>query len=339
MTYSDTDSTNVNQQVEIAMSRTINRRAFVTSAALVLATSLTAVPALSQDNFKAAIVMPGIITDQSWNQTGYEGIKRAEEVLGIEVAYSERVHQPDQLEALTDYARRGYNVVIGHGGEFVDAVERAAARHPDTLFVVTNGFISGDNISSVTFNFKQFGYVIGFLAGNMSEAGKGGYISAQRIQVATDLEEGFKNGFRSIHPDAEILVAYTNDWDDVARAKEAALNQLDQGVDVIFPLLDNAQIGALQAAQERDAWSFGVWQDIYENWPDTVLQSAVMDFRIALVDYLRLVRDGETEGTVYQFEIGTEAGTLGTYNPAIPQDIVTATEELVAKLNSGEIQP
>jgi basic membrane protein A and related proteins len=321
------------------MTSPINRRAFVTSAALAVAAGLSAAPVLAQDDFKAAIVMPGNITDQSWNQTGYEGIKRAEEELGIEVAYSERVHQPDQLEALTDYARRGYNVVIGHGGEFVDAVERAAARHPDTLFVVTNGFISDDNISSVTFNFKQFGYAIGFLAGKMSEAGKGGYISAQQIQVATDLEEGFKNGFRSVHPDAEILVAYTNDWDDVAKAKEAALNQLEQGVDVIFPLLDNAQIGALQAAQERGAWSFGVWQDIYENWPDTALQSAVMDFRIALVDYLGMVRDGATEGTVYQFDIGTEAGTLGTYNPAIPEDIVAETEEVVAKLNSGEIQP
>jgi basic membrane protein A len=325
--------------MEETMTSSTNRRVFVTSAAFVVAAGLAAAPALSQDDFKAAIVMPGIITDQSWNQTGYEGIKRAEEQLGIEVAYSERVHQPDQLEALTDYARRGYDVVIGHGGEFVDAVQRAAERHPDTLFVVTNGFISDDNISSVTFNFKQFGYAIGFLAGKMSEAGKGGYISAQQIQVATDLEDGFKQGFRSVHPDAEILVAYTNDWDDVAKAKEAALNQLDQGVDVIFPLLDNAQIGALQAAQERDAWSFGVWQDIYENWPDTALQSAVMDFRIGLVDYLRLVRDGATEGTVYKFDIGTDAGTLGTYNPAIPADIVAETEEVVAKLNSGEIQP
>lgn len=333
------DSTNLNQKMEEAMPKSINRRAFMTSAALVVATGLAAAPALSQDDFKAAIVMPGNITDQSWNQTGYEGIMRAKEQLGIEVAYSERVHQPDQLEALTDYARRGYDVVIGHGGEFVDAVERAAERHPDTLFVVTNGFISDDNISSVTFNFKQFGYAIGFLAARMSEAGKGGYISAQQIQVATDLEEGFKTGFRSVHPDAEILVAYTNDWDDVAKAKEAALNQLEQGVDVIFPLLDNAQIGALQAAQERDAWSFGVWQDVYENWPDTALQSAVMDFRIALVDYLKLVRDGATEGTVYQFDIGTEAGTLGTYNPAIPEDIVAETKEVVAKLNSGEIQP
>jgi basic membrane protein A and related proteins len=295
--------------------------------------------ALAQDDtFRAAIVMPGNITDQSWNQTGYEGIKRAEEELGIEVAYSEQVAQPDQLEALSDYARRGYDVVIGHGGEFVDAVQRAAERHPETLFVVTNGFISGENLASVTFNFKQFGYVIGFIAANMSDGETAGYLSAQRIKVATDLEEGFREGFQSVHPEAQILVTYTNDWDDVARAKEAALNQINQGADVIFPLLDNGQIGALQAAQEQDAWSFGVWQDVYQSWPDTVLQSAVMDFRIALVDFLEMAQNGEAAGEVYQFDIGTEAGTLGEYNPAIPEDVVAETEALIQRLSSGELQ-
>ena len=319
-------------QKEIIM---IARRTFIHAAAL-CGLFAFAGPAAAQD-FKAAIVMPGNITDQSWNQTGYEAIMRAKDELGIEVAHSEKVAQPDQLEAMSDYARRGYDVVIGHGGEFVDAAERAAERFPDTLFVVTNGFVSKDNLASVTFNFKQFGYVVGALAARMSEAGKGGYISAQKIKVATDLEDGFKEGFRSVKPDAEILVAYTNDWDDVAKAKEAALNQLNQGVDVIFPLLDNAQIGALQAAQEKDAWSFGVWQDIYENWPDTVLQSAVMDFRVALVDFLRMAKNGEAEGKVYAYDIGTEAGRLGTYNPAIPEEVVEETKALIEKLNSGEL--
>ena len=37
---------------------------------------------------------------------------------------------------MSDYARRGYQIVIGHGGEFQDAAERVAAKYPDTMFVV-----------------------------------------------------------------------------------------------------------------------------------------------------------------------------------------------------------
>jgi basic membrane protein A len=95
----------------------------------------------------------------------------------------------------------------------------------------------------------------------------------------------------------------------------------------------------VQAAQEQDAWSFGVWQDIHANWPDTVLQSAVMDFRIALVDFLRMAKNGEAEGKVYKFGIGTDAGKLGTYNEAIPAELVDETEAVIEKLKSGEIQP
>jgi basic membrane protein A and related proteins len=316
----------------------VHRRTFIGAAAVATALALVSPASMAQD-FKAAIVMPGNITDQSWNQAGYEGIMRAKQELGIEVAYSEKVAQPDQLEAMSDYARRGYNIVFGHGGEFVDAAQRAAARHPRTIFVVTNGFVSGKNLASLTFNFKEFGYAIGFVAGKMTKSGKGGYISAQKIKIATDLEDGFKKGFQSVRPGAEILVTYTNDWDDVAKAKEAALNHLDRGVDVIFPLLDNGQIGALQAAKERKAWSFGVWQDIYDNWKDTALQSAVMDYRIALVDFLRQAKEGKIEGKVYAIDIGTPAGRLGTFNPAIPAEVVNETKQVIEKLRTGQIEP
>lgn len=311
---------------------------------LLAATALAAVASLlcggpaAADTFKAAIVMPGNITDQSWNQTGYEAIMLAKEKLGIAVAYSEKVAQPDQVEAMADYARRGYNVVFGHGGEFVDAAMRAGRRYPDTLFVITNGFVSDKNVASLTFEFKQFGYVLGYLGGKMSKTGRGGYISAQKIKVATDLEEGFKAGFRKVHPGATILVAYTNDWDDVAKGKEAALNQISQGVDVVFPLLDNAQIGALQAAEEKGVWSFGVWQDIYKSWPKTVLQSAVMDFKVAIVEFLTMAKAGKAKGQVYAYSIGTEAGVLGTYNPAIPDKVKAEVEAVIGDLKSGKLK-
>lgn len=300
--------------------------------------AMTGAAQAADSSFKAAMVMPGSITDQSWNQQGYEAIMRAKEVLGIEVAYSEKVAQPDQLEAMSDYGRRGYNVVFGHGGEWVDAAKRAAKRNKDTLFVVTNGFVKDQGVASLTFNFKQFGYTLGFLAGKMSEKPKTGYISGQKIQIATDLEDGYKKGFASVHPDAEFLVTYTNEWDDVAKGKEAALNQLDQDIEVVFSLLDNAQIGVLQAAQEKGAWAFGVWQDVYENWPDTALQSAVMDFRVAIVDFLKDAMEGKVSNEVYQVEIGTDAGTLGTYHPSIPKEVVEETEEVIRKLHSHEIK-
>ncbi|MEE9360075.1 MAG: BMP family ABC transporter substrate-binding protein, partial [Hyphomicrobium sp.] len=149
-------------------------------AALALVSVMLTPPAMA-DAFKVALVMPGNITDQSWNQAGYEGLMNAKKELGIEVAFSEKVAQPDQAEAMADYARRGYNVVIGHGGEFQEAANRVARKHPDTLFVVHNGTEPAKNIATLDFYYKQFGYLLGVIAGRMSKSGKVGFIGAQKI--------------------------------------------------------------------------------------------------------------------------------------------------------------
>ena len=212
---------------------------------------------------RVAIVMPGNITDKSWNQAGYEGLMRAKEELGIEVAFSEKVAQPDQAEALADYARRGYEIVIGHGGEFQEAANRVASRHPETMFVVNNGTEPAENLATADFYYRQFGYLLGYLGGKMSETGKGGFIGAQKIKFSTDLQESFVEGFKAARADGEVFVAWTNDWDDIAKGKEAALNQINQGADVIFPTMDNAAIGSLQAAKDNGVWAFGLYYDAH----------------------------------------------------------------------------
>lgn len=314
------------------------RRTFITSTLIggALATGLGGRSWAA--NYKVAIVMPGNITDQAWNQAGYEAMLKAKEKHGIEIAYSEKVAQPDQLEAMSDYARRGYNLVIGHGGEFVDATKRAAARHPNTMFLLTNGFISDKNLASLAFQFKEFGYVLGFLAGRMNKTGKVGFLSGQKIKVATEFEEGYRAGYKAGNPKGEIVSAWTNDWDDVAKGKEATLNLINQGADIVFSLLDNGQIGSLQACQQKKAFGFGIWTDMYSDWKDTVLQSAVMNLGVGLVDLLQTAKEGKLEGKVYYLGIGSEAGHLGTFNPAIPQDVVKETEDLVQKIKAGTVK-
>jgi basic membrane protein A len=308
----------------------------VISAGILMSRSLRA------EALKVAIVMPGNITDKSWTQAGYEGLGRARDELGIEVAYSEKVAQPDQAEAMADYARRGYNVVIGHGGEFQDAANRVASQFPETTFIVHNGTEPGGNIATLDFNYRQFGYVLGYMAGKMSKTGKGGWIGAQKIKFSTDLEASYKDGFLKARPDGEVFVAYTNDWDDIAKGKEAALNQISQGADVIFPTMDNAAIGSLQAAQEKGVWAFGLYYDALPDWPNTVLQSAVMDIKSAMVDVLRLARDGKLEAKNYKFGVNApdpKAGRLGSFHSAVPAKLQDEVSKMIEGMVAGTFQP
>lgn len=292
-------------------------------------------------SFKLALVLPGSITDKSWNQAGYEGLMRVKEELGVEVAYSEKVAQPDQAEALADYARRGYNVVAGHGGEFQEAANRVANRYPDTIFIVHNGVEpNGKNVAITEFYYSQFGYILGYIAGKMSDAKKTGFIGAQKVKSHIELIESYTNGFKSVHPDGKVITAWTNDWDDIAKGKEAALNQISDGADVIFPTQDNAAIGSLQALRDKNVWGFGLWYDAIADWPDTVLQSAIFDIRSVMVEYAGRAKAEGLKGVTYSYDLNTPGqARMGTYHSAIPSDVKAEVEALISKMKSGEFNP
>lgn len=290
------------------------------------------------DGFKAAMVMPGVITDKSFNQSGYEAMLLAQEELGIEVAYSEKVAQPDQPEALADYARRGYDVVIGHGGEFQDAVERVARRYPDTMFLITNGVTAGENIAILRFKDEDLTFPLGYIAGKMSQSGVAAFVGGQQIQFCLDQQRGFNNGFKHARPDGKILAAWTNDWDDVAKGKEAGLSVISQGADMLYANLDNSIVGTYQAVREKGKHAFGVFYDAYQDWPDIILQSAVMSWKHAVFTLLKTAQESGLEPIVYRIghEVPTAAG-LGTFHPAIPAELQTEVRQLVRDIISGKI--
>ena len=88
------------------------------SAALsVLTIALWILPTSASAQDKAAVLLPGSVNDQSWNAQGYQGVASLK-ALGWEVAYSENVQPADMAQALQDYARRGYTLLIGHTGRF-----------------------------------------------------------------------------------------------------------------------------------------------------------------------------------------------------------------------------
>lgn len=314
-----------------------SRRCLLAAAAA--AVCVTGASAASVQDFKAAIVLPGIKTDKSFNQAGYEGVKLAAEELGIEFAFSEKVPQPDQPEALSDYARRGYNVVIGHGGEFQESVDRVARRFPDTKFIIVNGVKAGGNVATMSFDFPALGYVMGYVAGKTSESGKAGYIGAQKLKFYVELGEGFEKGFKAARPDGEVFTAWTNDWDDVAKGKEAALSQIGQGADIVFPSMDNAVVGSYQGAKERGKKAIGIYYDAVSDWPDVMIQSAVFDMRHALVKILTDAKNGALEGKSYIYGLETpEATRIGSYGAGVGDDVKKETEAVIEKIKAGEIK-
>jgi basic membrane protein A len=206
--------------------------------------------------------------------------------------------------------------------------------------VVNNGTQPRKNLATVDFYYGQLGYLMGITAGRMSKTGKAGWIGAQKIKFATDLQSSFERGFKDARPGGEVFTAWTNDWDDIAKGKEAALNQISQGADAVFPTMDNAAIGSLQAAKDNGAWAFGLYYDAIADWPDTVLQSAIFDIRSAMVAYLKQAKEAGLEGKNYKYSLATpEAARLGSFHPDIPPELQKEVADLAEQMEQGQLEP
>ena len=301
-------------------------------AASLIATAVQAV------DIKAAVILPGLVNDKSFNQNVFEGIEKIKKDLGVEAVYSEKVPQPSQVEVMSDYARRGYNVIVGAGAEYTDAAKRVASQFPDAKVVVLNG-APVEGVATINFENEQFGYVLGLAAGRMSKSGTVGALSAQQVPAFDQIVAGYRAGVEAGNPSGKVLVAYTNDWSDIAKAKEASLNMISQGADVILPYLDGGFLGVVQAAKQRTVHVVGVVADLSGPYPEENLLSTILDFGGALYMAVDMAKKGELQPHDYRFGIGTEAGKLGGFNPAVSAEVKADVEKAIAAMKDGSLKP
>ncbi|HEY9300867.1 MAG TPA: BMP family protein, partial [Phormidium sp.] len=285
-------------------------------------TTTNTTAATDAKNFKIAMVLPGIITDKAWNQAGFEGLNTTKTKLGVETAFVEKVTQADQTEALSDFARRGYNLVFAHGGQFDAAIQQVATQFPKTFFVGVNGAVQGANMASLRIDHLQASYICGIIAANMTKSNKLAYLAAQSFQATDEELRGFQLGAKSVKPNIQVTPSYTGDWNDAAKAKEATLALISSGVDVIYPWLDNASPAVLQTAAEKGVFAFGNTTDQLEVAPKAVLTSAVKRIDLAIAYLADLATKNNLKGEIYT--LGLERADilyLGKFNEIVPQQI------------------
>jgi basic membrane protein A len=130
---------------------------------------------------------------------------------------------------------------------------------------------------------------------------------------------------------------YSQDWEDQAKCKELALNQIAAGSKVVFQVAGGCGLGAISAAKDRDVWGVGVDADQSFLGPH-VLTSALKGVDSAVFLTIQAVEEGTFEGGKNAvFGIDQEGVGLGTLSPNANADDVSAVEEVEEQLASGEI--
>lgn len=286
---------------------------------------------------KAALLLSGPINDGGWNTSAYEGLTRLRDELGFEIAYTELVPQAEQKSILRNYARRGYDLVIGHGFEFGDSILEVAEEFPDVNFYQVGGEVFAENVGSGVFSLGELSYVAGKLAAKFTKTNKIGFVGAMEIPTIQAEVNTMRDAIKKYNPGATFTVAYTGSWTDVNKGKEAALAQIANGVDIIVAIGDACDVGAIQAAKENGAYVIGWSGDFNSLAPETVLVSIVESVPHLIVSQGEMLKEGNWKAVSKAWGAREGAKFPGTWSPVVPEEL---KKELMADfedMKSGKL--
>ena len=298
------------------------------------------------ESLRVTMVYPSDCVDSAAYCLAFHiGVKTAEEELGIALTEVNGMeNDPIATEMLLREAAQNSDLVLTAGYQMGDVLARVAPEFPDARFAIFDVVLDIPNVASVNYKSNEGSFLAGAIAALKSENAKIGYIGGVDVPLLREFEAGYVAGIQTINPDAEIFVEYISEdvtgFGQPDKAKELALAQYANGIDVIYVAAGGSGQGVLEAAQEQQ--KFIIWVDSNGNHlaPGTVLTSMTKEISASVQRIITETAEGNFMAGIQYFGLkdGEVSYALDEHNqPLLSDDIVATVESLKAKIIAGEI--
>jgi basic membrane protein A and related proteins len=291
---------------------------------------------------KVALLLPGPITDGTFNSAANKGMKAAEQKFpNIKVTMQENITFAQSEEALRAYARDGFDVVIGHGFQFAEPAAKLYKEFPKTSFVINTAKVAGaPNLASFDNRWGDAGYYAGYIAAIMTKTGTIGHAGGIPVPVIQEFNEGFERGAKRFNPNVKMLSAYVGSFSDIAKGKEVTLSLIERGADVVTATGNESVVGTLEAAKEKKVLMIGTAFDSASFAPDTIVTTALVNFDVNLEMAISKILDGSIEPKNYLLglnENGIGLAGYGKFDSAISPENKAKVQALLADIKAGKV--
>src|SRR5215204_2638164 len=242
----------------------------------------------------------GGLDDRSFNQSAYEGLKRAESELG-------------------------------------EATEKVANAFPETNFAIIDFPQAAmkskpKNVSGLLFKENEAGYLVGYMAGLYVK----GKVGGQQVPAVDAYIAGYQKGAKDANANVKTPFAYSQDFVDQAKCKELGLNQIAEGSQVVFAVAGGCGLGALDAAKEKGKQGIGVDAD-QAYLGDHIMTSALKKVDEAAFTAAKQVQDGTFKpGTDTVFDVKSGGVGYGKTND-VGAKYADKVDAVLEQIESGEI--
>ena len=286
--------------------------------------------------------------ESGWDSTFIDSMERIKAAkphgLNITFEYTDPIYGDDVVDAMNLYAESGeYDIIFNHTG--MSNVSKVNGDYPDIAFVSSGSGNTGgtDNHYWIYKRVHESAYVLGVIAGHLTETGMLGVVGTFPADDVNDEINAFFAGARTVRSDIKQKVSFIESWYDPGKAAEMTAAQISTGADMIFTLANN-----FTACEDAKILCFGNFADESSYSPTTIVSSpmAIWDPDIMRVidSWWDFKENGKPHsGTpVLKYASMAEGGTaIAPLNPAIldriPAEVRKIVDQTIKDIKSGAL--
>ena len=311
----------------------------------------------------------GGFDDKSFNQSGYEGLTRAADELGVKISKTESKTASDYAANLDGLVNDGCTLIISVGFMLSAPTVESALANPDIEYAIIDDWADNDfdgktdapNIKPLVFNTAEAAYLGGYAAAAWSAqsgVNKVGTFGGMQIPSVAVFMDGYEMGVKKYNEDkgANVQVfgwdsatqegSFTGGFDANDTAKQTAQNLLDQGVDVILPVGGPIYKSAAAAIRDsgKDAVMLGVDTDLAVADPsvtDITLVSIMKAIDVSVYDTTIAASKGDFDPTPYIGTLKNEGVKLSSFHDfesKLPAGLTDELKKLQDDIIAGTIK-
>jgi basic membrane protein A len=255
-----TESDKAKTDLTKAQSDLTKAQSDLTKAQSDLAAARTEILDLKAPKKVGLILATGGLGDKSFNDISYAGVQKAKTDLGILFDYVEPRAIAEYEGYQRDFARSDeYILIICIGYDQAEGLTKIADEYPNQNFAIVDMVVDKPNVASLTFRANEGSFLVGVVAGMMTETGKVGFVGGIDIPLIRDFFVGYEAGAKWANSTVTVSEpVFVGDWGDPGRGKELATSLIEGGNDAIYSAAGKSGLGALEAAHDEGVIGIGV---------------------------------------------------------------------------------
>jgi len=275
-------------------------------------------------------VLVGPKNDGGWSMRHYQGFMSLEKH-GYKVGGVEMVPEAESTKVFLKLARK-HDIVFATSFGYMDGMEKAAKKAPDTIFMHATGYKGKDT------NFDNYGcmsyqarYLTGVAAGMLTKTNKIGVVGSHPIPEIIRNINAIALGARSVNPDVEVNIVWINSWFDPPKDMDAAKALAADGNDILYTTTDSPSVVVLAQQLYRrsgqEIWSMGNDAPMGDNGPDRYVTGMMFNWNVLYKHIVDQLAAGKLKmGQSWSWGLQKNCVGLSPWGKNVPGHVVNIVE-------------